>query len=503
VTGFAVAARAAKPDERSREAARMFHDLMRLPVEVRREFVRGLDEQARPRVLSVAAREAGTPYGLWVDDPLGFVEDVLGENVWSKPRQILTALPGSSVVAVPSCFSSGKTWSIARAVLWFALVHPVGTARVVTIAPLWRQVVKQAWHEIGMAHDRAGLPGQVDMAQFKLRSEHGRDIVVAYGIAAPPHSESSVQGIHSPHLMLLVDEAGGIHHTIGANLRALLTSEGTRMVAIGNPPTDDEGSWFEELCSLPSSTVIRIPAAETPNLSGEPQLPCRSCPDGVEPHPIGKHLVGKGWVAETVELHGGDSPYVTAKIHALFPKGGPSRVLPVSWLETALDVDEPAGAAWTPLRDLGLAEENDSWQVTPGAWVRLGVDVAADGGDELVIARSVGDLLTIEHTSSGSANAAPYDVAGVVLAQIRRAEALRVELGTGAPVRVKVDAIGVGWGVAGILTAWASEGIGAAGGVRTAGHVEEEAEGQHPRLGRQPGGVLRCPAWMWRETWSG
>lgn len=454
------------PAGQSREAAGVFADLMALPPDVRRGFWRELPARDKAAVLAAAQAEAGSPFGLWVDDALGFVEDVLGENVWSKPREILEAITRHPVVAVPSCFSSSKTWSVARAALWFALVHPVGTARVVTTAPLWRQVVRQAWHEIGLAHDRAGvLPGKVDMAQYKLTTEFGRGLVVADGIAAAPHNEAAVQGLHAPRLLLLVDEAGGIHHTIGRNLRALLTSEGTQMIAIGNPPTDEEGSWFEELCGLASTKVIAIPATETPNLSGEPQVQCRSCPEGAPEHMIGKHLVGAAWVAETIELYGEDSPYVQAKVFARFPKGGPSRVLPTSWLENALDAEEPeveVDGEWVRLSDLRLPDETAEWAARRGSWVRLGVDVAADGGDELVVCRLVGDLQTIEHATSGPANANPYDVAGVVLRQILRADALRRALGTEAPVRVKIDAIGVGWGVAGILTAWASEGVHAA-----------------------------------------
>ena len=75
------------------------------------------------------------------------------------------------------------------------------------------------------------------------------------------------------------------------------------------------------------------------------------------------------------------------------------------------------------------------------------------------IARSVGDLLTHEHASSGAANANSVDVAGKVLEHIRRAEALRKALGTEARVRVKIDAIGVGWGVASTLQAWRDEGL--------------------------------------------
>jgi len=458
-TGTAAHATLAAPgrDATSAVAKRVLEDLLVLDPDMRREFYRALTPRDMQAVLGQALKQTGTPFGLWQDDPVGFVEDVLGENMWSRSRDILTSIPRHVRTAVPSCFSSSKSWTVSRTVLWKALTYPPSTVKVVTIAPKWSQVETIIWPEIRTAHTRSGLPGSVDLTQFKV-NDGQIDYKVAWGIAASPYNESAVQGIHSPHLLLVVDEAGGIGHTIGNNLRALLTGGDARMVAIGNPPTDDEGSWFEGLCGNDDVNVVRIAARDTPNLSGERTGRCRSCPDEVPPHTLATHLIQGFQVEETIQDHGSDSRYVTAKINALFPRGGPSKVIPNDWVDLALDVPEPDGEEYVRLCDL-LTDEKDPWLVSLGAWVRLGVDVAADGGDELSMSRAVGDLVTIEHTSSGSSNSNAMDVAGKVLHEIRRAENLRRALGTSARVRVKIDGIGVGWGVASTLQAWGSEGI--------------------------------------------
>jgi hypothetical protein len=169
--------------------------------------------------------------------------------------------------------------------------------------------------------------------------------------------------------------------------------------------------------------------------------------------------VEASWVEETIREHGEDSHYVQAKVYARFPTGGPSRVIPSSWIDAAHEAEEPEpDQDLLRLCDLDLPEETAAWRVRRGAWIRLGVDVAADGGDELVISRMVGDLITIQHASAGAVNANSVHVAGVILNEIKRAERLATALGTGAAVRVKVDGIGVGWGVAGLLQAWGEEG---------------------------------------------
>jgi hypothetical protein len=465
---------------RSNDGRRMLDDLLAVEPGIRREFMHGLSRPDLLQVFSAAQREYATPYGLYRDDCLGFVEDVLGENVWSISRQLLEAIPRHEKIAVPSCFSSSKSWSLSRATLWFSNVHPVGTARVVTLAPQWRQVSGIMWGaEIRGAHSRAGLPGHVGEVIYKIKNLEGVYQRVAEGMVGNPRSEASVQGLHAARVLVLVDEAGGIPHGVGRNLSALLTADGTQMVAIGNPPADNEGTWFEELCLRDDVLTIRISAFDTPNLTGEKVKRCRSCPNGVPAHTLAKHLVKAPFVEEIGREYGTDSPYYQAKVLARFPKGGAHRIIPSAWVDAAVDADEPPadGATVVRLCDLGLKDEVATWAVRRGAWVRLGVDVAADGGDELVIGRAVGDLGTVEHVSSGSANANPHAVAGVVLEEIRRAQRLRAALGTTAPVRVKIDGIGVGWGVAGILTAWHAEGLHDARIVVT---VVSEATGRDP-----------------------
>ncbi|WP_169789217.1 LAGLIDADG family homing endonuclease [Nonomuraea candida] len=354
-------------------------------------------------------------------------------------------------------FVEHNTFSCGQMVLWASLVHPVGTALVVTLAPLWRQVARQLWPEVRAAHTRAGLPGVVDMTQYKLPDANGVDTTVAYGIAAAPHNEAAVQGIHKAELLLIVEEAGGIATTIGDNLAGLLVGEGARMIAIGNPPTDQVNTWFEKLCRDPEVETIPISAYDTPNLTGEYFGECQSCPAGG--HSPAKHMVDREWIERTIRVHGPKSNYVRAKIDAKFPKGLTNVVIPAEWVEAAVEMEEPElRPGWARLRDLGLADEDGAWVVQAGAWVRLGVDVASDGGDELVVARLVGDLATVEHASSGPENADPVAVAGLILKEIRRAEALAAAIGSSDPVRVKIDGNGLGWGVAGLLAAWGREG---------------------------------------------
>lgn len=461
-----VRAAVANPDQdiSSAQARAMFADLMAVDPYVRRVFYRDLTSRDMAAVLRVAFTETGTPYGLWVDDPVGFVEDVIGESTWSKQREVLSAIPGHTYTAVPSAFGTGKTHIAARVALWRSLVHPPGTSLTVTTATRFRQVQRQLWPHIRTAVAKARLPLTADMTQLKAVNKDGVEVVVAYGFSAPPHDEAAVQGIHAPRLFIVVDEAGGISRVIGGAMRGLMTGSDTRLLAIGNPPTDDEGSWFEQLCNPDEEeaadvAVIPISAYDAPQLTGETTRRCRACPSEVPRHGLGVHLVDDKWIRGTIRDYGEDAPFVVAKVHARFPRGGPARAIPSDWVDLCAESPEPDGDDYVRLCDLGLPEETREHKVKRGAWIRLGVDVAADGGDEFVVARAIGDLLTIEHGSAGAANTNSVDVAGKVLEHIRKAEQVRRALGTTAKIRVKIDGIGVGWGVASTLIAWGSEGI--------------------------------------------
>jgi hypothetical protein len=289
-------------------------------------------------------------------------------------------------------------------------VWPPGDALVVSTAHRFRQVRNQLWPIVRRAHRKGGLSGKVGVVEWK---DDAGDLV-GYGFASDEHDPDAVSGVHAPHLLVLVDEAGGINHDLGQAFQNLMTGLHTRLLVLGNPPIDTEGTWFETICQSPQFNVIRVPADATPHFTGEEVS--RYMLNG---------LVSPQWVEDAIAFYGADSPYVQARVHARFPKGSANQTIPSSWVEAARQVGLRVGAT------------------------RFGVDVASDGGDELVVARADGPTVRLVHTSSGPDNANAVDVAGKVLVCIQDAA-------PGTPV--KIDSIGVGWGVASQLERWGDEG---------------------------------------------
>ncbi len=476
-----------RPGGVSNIARQMVRDLLAAPVVVRRAGLAALTEKDWPVLLREAQRETGSLYGLWHDTPSGFIEDVVGETVWGRQRAFLDAIVTHKRVVVPAGFGVGKTWGAGRLVAWAGAVNPPGTIVIPTTATRERQVKRQLWPHIRAAIAKGKLPGRTDIMQWVMPTQDGLDVVASYGFSAAPTDEAAMQGIHgTPRLLLVVDEAGGISRLIGRGTNNLLTGD-ARMIAIGNPAMDDPGSWFEDISAEgedpdeQGTLTIRVSALDSPALTGEPTPICRACVPNLDGHTIAggspSHLPDADWLKRTLREYGAEvasdqelervvkyrvdpqvHPYVTSKVFALFPKDAGAKAMPSSWVEAGTLIDDPVGPEYARLCDLGLPDERDEFTVAKGSWIRLGVDVASDGGDEFAIYRSIGDVVHPVHFSSGSQNADAVKVSEVVLEQIDRAQRLAHAIGSEAIIRVKVDANGLGWGVVGNLERWFQTG---------------------------------------------
>jgi hypothetical protein len=409
---------------------RLVDKVLSATIEQRNEIYLTLTAEEKHALGVILDAELENPWARFENDPVGFVEQGLGETLWSKQREILNSIRDNKRTTVPACHAPGKSHLAARAVAWWISVHPPGTAIAITTATTFKQVRNIMWAQIRRVHMAHDLPGEILTTEWKMD-----DTVVAYGFRPADNNEAAVQGIHAPHLLVVVDEAGGLSDKIGSALEALMTGGHTRLLVLGNPPTDQEQTWFERICNSPIYESIPIGAYDTPNFTGEETGQCRSCPPHVDAHLVSTHLVDQSWVDDVIGEFGEDSPFVEARVFARFPQTGTGKVIPYQWAE--------------------LATQNEDH--LESEVIRLGVDIASDGGDEFVIAKADGYKISLVHRSSGKANSNAVDVAGVILEHINNATALHTARGITQKVRVKIDTIGVGWGVVSLLKTWQNE----------------------------------------------
>lgn len=285
-------------------------------------------------------------------DPIGFIEDMLGFQLWEKQAEICESVRDNKRTCVASCHGSGKTAVAARIALWWLYTHPYSV--VVTTAPTARQVTKQLWKEIRIGLARATYkPGgnllpkspefQIDGEEWQL-------------IGFSTDNSDAFQGWHSEGGNLFIfDEATGVAPEIWNAVRGCLTSERDRFLGIGNPT--DPTSVFAQQFEREDVNDIYISAFDTPNV--------------VEDREVVPGLVSSGWIKEMQEECGPSyesHPDYISRVLGRFPDKDDRALVPLSWIDHAVE-------KWLTLN------EEKSWNGV----CHLGVDVARRGASKTII----------------------------------------------------------------------------------------------------------------------
>jgi len=336
----------------------------------------------------------GTSY---VKDPVGWVGDKLQEHLWSKQREIAEAVVIERRVVVPSGHDVGKSFLAARLSMWWIDSHPPGTAFVVTTAPTWKQVRVVLWREINKAHAKGKLRGRMNQTEYWLDRE-----LVAFGQKPADYDPTAFQGIHALYVLVIIDEGAGVPELIYQAAASLAANDNSRILAIGNPT--DPTSYFSRICKPGSGwKVIRINGLDSPNFTNE------EIPDG-----LGDYLLSRTYERELREEEGEESVIYQVRILGQFPENASDGLVLYSWL---------VGCQHTDLKPIGSVE--------------LGMDVGA-GGDETHLRERRGPVagrVWKGKTPNWS------DAVAMALQAIQESGA----------TRIKIDMIGIGWGVYGRL----------------------------------------------------
>ena len=344
------------------------------------------------------AAEAAARY---VEDPVGWVRDRLGEHLWSKQRAIAESVVQNRRTAVKSCHDAGKSHIASRLASWWVDVHPPGTALVVSTAPTYQQVHAILWEEIRKAARLAAkkgrpLPGRVLQSdEWKLDDNQ----IVGFGRKPANTDIHGFQGHHRHFVLVILDEACGIPQQLWTAVEAITTGPDCRVIAIGNP--DDPSTEFNEACKPGSGwNVIRISAFDTPNFTDE------EVPDALRPL-----LLDPEWVDDKKRRWGEESPRYVSKVLGEFPDIGEDVLIPPSWIRAAQERELP-----------------------PGPWSILGVDVARYGTDRTTFCLRRGPLTRIisDYSTQGTMETTGKVVAAACEHNVDE---------------IRVDGVGVGGGV--------------------------------------------------------
>ena len=323
------------------------------------------------------------------NDPVWFVENVLNAKIWDREKEILLSVKDNHETAVRSCNSSGKTYTAATVVHWWLLSW--ADAIVITTAPTGRQVKEILWREIRKAcagkhlyPSKAVLQTQIDLGERWF----------ALGLSTD--EPDKFQGYHSPHLLVVVDEASGVTEE---TYQAIDGLRPTKILLIGNPMRNS--GRFADDFKRTDVSKIRISAFDTPNIK--------------ENKIIIPGLVSTEDVERMKSRYGEDSDVYRIRVLGEFPKQEADSLFSVDEIQAAIE------------RQAEIQSQFEK---------KMGVDVARYGDDRTVFTIRQMEKITRRETYSKRDT---MEVAGLVL-KIAREEHIKAE-------NINIDVIGLGAGV--------------------------------------------------------
>lgn len=183
-------------------------------------------------------------------------------------EKIVRVIEKYDLVAIKACHSVGKTYTIAKVALSFATSYK-NSITIVT-APTNRQVEKLFWGEFEISYKNSKIPigGRLLNRELKIDSKW---FVMAFSPAKEAKSDSkeqkgsTFQGFHAPYMLVIFDEATGIHPDMWKMVEGILTSGRiVKFVCIGNPTT--KGCEFFKLFGNKNYKHVTISCFDSPNL---------------------------------------------------------------------------------------------------------------------------------------------------------------------------------------------------------------------------------------------
>lgn len=200
-----------------------------------------------------------------------WVEEYLGEFLWSKQKEILYSIRDNKNTACAAGHGVGKSKVAAFAMAWWVDVHPPNETFVASTAPFADQISAILWNNLRIVHQKSkdrhaeylrrqseGEPlGEFAAADHSLYGYITGDnkwktplgVLLGQGRKPPDNkADSGYQGLHARYLLAIGDEAAGLNQDMVNALGNITTGADNRQLLICNPT--DPTSAMAKIWSL-------------------------------------------------------------------------------------------------------------------------------------------------------------------------------------------------------------------------------------------------------------
>jgi len=326
------------------------------------------------------------------NDPVLFVEEMLGAQPFDYQAEFLRALLDERKMSVKSGHGTGKSTTASWAMLWFMLLrYP---CKVVVTAPTSSQLFDAMFAELKRWINE--LPKELQQL-LNVKSDRV-ELVSAPAEAfiscrtARAETPEALAGVHSDHVLLIVDEASGVPEQVYEAAAGSMSGHNATTLMLSNP-TRSSGTFFESHNRMAHSWWTRT-------------WSCKDSP-----------LVSHEFVDEMELRYGPESNAYRVRVLGEFPLSDDNTIIPYHLVEAAQN------------RDVVVSDE---------AMIVWGLDVARFGSDATALCKRQGPIVTELRSWRG------LDLMQTTGRIVAEYEALAPSK---RPAEILVDSIGVGSGV--------------------------------------------------------
>lgn len=292
-------------------------------------------------------------------DPAGFVrfaypwgepgalQKESGADVWQA--DVLQALGEKARssdhtvrIATTSGHGIGKSALVAWVIQWFMSTRP--DAQIIVMANTREQLLKKTFRELSVWHHRLINKHWFVPTATKYYHVNAPDTWFANAVSWSADRTEAVAGTHSKHVLVIFDEASGIHDGVWTSLEGAQTTAGAMWLVFGNP-TRNTGRFRECFGRYKHRwTTFKIDS-RTAKMTNKAQL------------------------QEWVDDYGEDHDFVRVRVRGEFPRAGDTQFINSETVERAMK------------RALEVREEAERV---------FSVDVARFGDDQTVFTYRIG-----------------------------------------------------------------------------------------------------------------
>jgi phage terminase large subunit len=315
------------------------------------EEVLGIQALYRVPTSSIRDSDGGVGYTeikLKLDDPIPEGAILIEAGVEEWQRQVMDELDqGETRISIRSAVGVGKTMLVSGLALHFVLFRD--DVKCIVTSPSFSQLQDGIIPEVKKWSGR--LPDWlkeqlISTTERVTRSPDNANNFISFRTARKETPEA-LQGIHATHVLLLVDEASGVHETVFEAGSGTMSTPGAITVLIGNP-TRVTGLFYNTHKKLKALwKCFKVTSFDSTRV--DPSFP-----------------------KAMAETYGIDSLQYKIRCLGEFPEGTVDSVIPRAWVEAAVGRDIlPSG------------KEMKLWGVDPGR-----------GGDPTGFCERIGDGVT-------------------------------------------------------------------------------------------------------------